>query len=128
LLAGPKAACASIPSGGIDRATAFVALLAVFAFDSNNRIQRRRVAERVSSTPDRISIYFPVYVAFDGDKDKWAYAFMKGWKTNERVDFDFEDAHDLDAMTGRAQSEQYVKSMLKERMKASCVYRKPYPS
>ena len=47
----------------------------------------------------------PVYVAFDGDKDKWAYAFMKGWKTNERVDFDFEDAHDLDAMTGRAQSE-----------------------
>ena len=30
----------------------------------------------------------PVYVAFDGDKDKWAYAFMKGWKTNERVDFD----------------------------------------
>jgi hypothetical protein len=61
----------------------------------------------------------PVYVAFDGDKDKWAYAFMKGWKTNERVDFDFEDAHDLDAMTGRAQSEQYVKSMLKERMKAS---------
>ena len=21
----------------------------------------------------------PVYVAFDGDKDKWAYAYMKGW-------------------------------------------------
>jgi hypothetical protein len=61
----------------------------------------------------------PVYVAFDGDLDKWAYAYMKGWKTNERVDFDFEDAHDLDAMTGRAQDEYYVKSMLKERMRRS---------
>jgi hypothetical protein len=61
----------------------------------------------------------PVYVAFDGDKDKWAYAFMKGWKTNDRVDFDFEDAHDLDEMTSRAQNEAYVKSKLKERMRSS---------
>jgi antiphage defense system Thoeris ThsB-like protein len=60
-----------------------------------------------------------IYVAFDGDKDKWAYAYMKGWKTNERVDFDFEDAHDLDSMTSRAQDEQYVKSKLKERMRQS---------
>jgi hypothetical protein len=60
-----------------------------------------------------------VYVAFDGDKDKWAYAFMKGWKTNDRVDFDFEDAHDLDEMTSRAQGEVYVKLKLKERMKNS---------
>jgi hypothetical protein len=30
----------------------------------------------------------PVYVVFDGDKDKYAYAFMKGWKQNENVDFD----------------------------------------
>lgn len=61
----------------------------------------------------------PVYVAFDGDEDKWAYAYMKGWKTNDRVDFDFEDAHGLDNMTARAQGEQYVKSMLKERLKKS---------
>lgn len=61
----------------------------------------------------------PIYVAFDGDKDRWAYAFMKGWKTNNRVDFDFEDAHDLDAMTSRAQNEAYVKANLKERMKKS---------
>jgi hypothetical protein len=60
-----------------------------------------------------------VYVAFDGDNDKWAYAFMKGWKTNNRVDFDFEDAHELDTMTARAQGEAYVKSKLRERMKAS---------
>jgi len=61
----------------------------------------------------------PIYVAFDGDEDKWAYAFMKGWKTNDRVDFDFEDAHELDTMTARAQGEAYVKARLKERMKVS---------
>jgi MTH538 TIR-like domain (DUF1863) len=60
-----------------------------------------------------------VYVAFDGDKDKWAYAYMRGWKTNNRVDFDFEDAHDLDEMTSRAQNEAYVKAKLKERMNSS---------
>jgi hypothetical protein len=60
-----------------------------------------------------------IYVAFDGDKDKWGYGYMKGWKTNQRVDFDFEDAHDLDSMTGRAQNEDYVKAILKERMKQS---------
>lgn len=64
----------------------------------------------------------PTYVVFDGDEDKWAYGFMKGWKTNERVDFDFQDAHDLDNMTSRAQGEAYVKARLKERMlKSSAV-------
>jgi hypothetical protein len=44
---------------------------------------------------------------------------MKGWKTNNRVDFNFEDAHDLDSMTSRAQDEYYVKSKLRERMNNS---------
>jgi hypothetical protein len=61
----------------------------------------------------------PTYVVFDGDNDKWAYAYMKGWKANERMDFDFRDAHDLDSMTGLAQSEAYVKSNLKKRMEAA---------
>lgn len=61
----------------------------------------------------------PTYVIFDGDNDKWAYAFMKGWKANDRIDFDFRDAHDLDNMTGRAQDEAYVKANLRERMKKS---------
>jgi hypothetical protein len=61
----------------------------------------------------------PTYVVFDGDNDRWAYGYMKGWKQNEHVDFDFRDAHDLDTMTGRAQDEQYVKSKLKERMNKS---------
>jgi hypothetical protein len=59
------------------------------------------------------------YVIFDGDKDRWAYAFMKGWKVNDRVEFDFDDAHDLGSMTGNAQDEAYVKSELRKRMKAS---------
>lgn len=59
------------------------------------------------------------YVIFDGDKDHWAYAFMKGWKVNDRVEFDFRDAHDIGSMTGRAQDENYVKSELRKRMKAS---------
>lgn len=64
----------------------------------------------------------PVYVVFDGDNDGWAYRYMRGWKTNDRVDFEFKDAHDLDNMTGRAQNEQYVKRHLRPRMEASgCV-------
>lgn len=59
------------------------------------------------------------YVIFDGDKDKWAYAFMRGWTVNDRVEFDFKDAHDVGQMTPRAQDEAYVKSQLRIRMKAS---------
>lgn len=59
------------------------------------------------------------YVIFDGDKDKWAYAFMKGWKVNDRIEFDFQDAHDLDNMTGLASSEAYVKQNLKARLDKS---------
>lgn len=59
------------------------------------------------------------YVIFDGDKDKYAYAFLKGWKVNERVEFDFRDAHDVGTMTGRAQDEAYVKSELRKRMEVS---------
>lgn len=59
------------------------------------------------------------YVIFDGDKDRYAYAFMKGWKVNERVEFDFRDAHDIGSLTGRAQDEAYVKSELRKRMEAS---------
>jgi hypothetical protein len=59
------------------------------------------------------------YVIFDGDNDMWAYGFMKGWKVNDRVEFDFSDAHDIGSMTNRAQDEAYVKSELRKRMLAS---------
>lgn len=63
----------------------------------------------------------PTYVIFDGDEDAWAYRFMRGWRQNERIDFDFEDAHDLDNMTSRAQDEAYVKGKLRPRMQNSAV-------
>ena len=55
------------------------------------------------------------YVIFDGDNDMWAYAYMKGWKTNENMDFDFYDAHDVRPLTDRA-SEETVRSVLRQRL------------
>lgn len=60
------------------------------------------------------------YVIFDGDSDMWAYAYMKGWKKNDNIDFDFEDAHDIKPLTYRATDEFYVKGRLRERMKSAC--------
>jgi hypothetical protein len=54
------------------------------------------------------------YVAFDGDRDMWAYRYMRGWSANKRIDFELLDAHDLDNMTSRARGEAYVKSKLRE--------------
>lgn len=59
------------------------------------------------------------YIVFDGDNDGWAYHYMNGWKANSNIDFTYQNAHDLDTMTSRAQDEQYVKSKLRERMKKS---------
>lgn len=61
------------------------------------------------------------YVIFDGDKDQWAYRFVRGWHSNPNIPFQFIDAHDLDNMTSRAQSEEYVKNKLRERMMQSSV-------
>jgi len=55
------------------------------------------------------------YVIFDGDEDMWAYAYMKGWKANRHIDFDFYDAHDIKRMP-RALDENYVKSVLRQRL------------
>jgi len=59
------------------------------------------------------------YVVFDGDNDMWAYSYMKGWKSNDNIDFDFHDAHDIGALTRRAQSESYIKSELRKRFKTA---------
>jgi hypothetical protein len=45
------------------------------------------------------------YVIFDGDEDRYAYAYMRGWTVHDRVEFEFRDAHDIGTMTGRAQAE-----------------------
>jgi hypothetical protein len=62
-----------------------------------------------------------VYCIFDGDNDRYAYSFMKGWAALDSVDFTFHDAHDLDSMTGLAQNEAYVKRQLRSRMNQSTV-------
>jgi len=55
------------------------------------------------------------YVIFDGDSDIWAYGFMKGWKSNENMDFNFYDAHDIRPLTDRA-SEDTVRASLRTRL------------
>jgi hypothetical protein len=54
------------------------------------------------------------YVIFDGDNDMWAYAYMKGWKSNENMDFNFYDAHDLQPLSDRA-SDDTIKQRLRAR-------------
>lgn len=55
------------------------------------------------------------YVIFDGDEDMWAYGFMKGWRKNQNVEFDFFDAHELNTITARS-SEENTKRKLRERL------------
>lgn len=59
------------------------------------------------------------YVIFDGDQDMWAYTYMKGWKANQNIDFNFHDAHDIFPLTGRAVNENYIKGKLRERFKTA---------
>lgn len=55
------------------------------------------------------------YIVFDGDKDRWAYANMKGWKALEHINFDFEDAHEEYPLTSNASDENYIKGKLRKR-------------
>ncbi|MBA8907904.1 TIR domain-containing protein [Aminobacter ciceronei] len=55
------------------------------------------------------------YVIFDGDNDMWAYAYMKGWKKNENIEFDFHDAHELNTITNLS-GEENTKRKLRERL------------
>ena len=55
------------------------------------------------------------YVAFDGDKDIYHYYLMKAWKSNQQVDFNFYDAHDINAARDTS-NEQTIKRRLRERM------------
>lgn len=55
------------------------------------------------------------YVAFDGDNDIWAYEYMKGWKSNENMDFNFYNAHDINSARDSS-TEESIKAQLRERM------------
>jgi hypothetical protein len=66
----------------------------------------------------KVSYRNKTYVIFDGDNDMWAYAFMKGWKANENIDFNFYDAHDIRPLTDRA-SDETVRQRLRERFSSA---------
>lgn len=54
------------------------------------------------------------YVIFDGDNDRWAYSYMRGWKSNENMDFNFHDAHDIGPLAENA-ADETIKSRLRQR-------------
>lgn len=55
------------------------------------------------------------YIIFDGDKDMWAYSYMKGWNEKEHIDFNFHDAHELNKLLSTS-TEETVKRKLRERL------------
>jgi hypothetical protein len=54
------------------------------------------------------------YIAFDGDKDMDYYLLMTAWCANDKFDFDFHDAHDLNTARDSSQEES-IKRQLRER-------------
>ncbi|ELB2789774.1 MULTISPECIES: TIR domain-containing protein [Aeromonas] len=55
------------------------------------------------------------YIIFDADSDIAQYRLMTAWKENEKIDFDFHDAHELNNLTSSA-SEEQIKRKLRERL------------
>ncbi|MDO8524696.1 MAG: TIR domain-containing protein [bacterium] len=55
------------------------------------------------------------YVAFDGDNDMQYYRIMTAWKENDKIDFDFHNAHDLNSARDTS-TEESIKAQLRERM------------
>jgi len=55
------------------------------------------------------------YVAFDGDNDMWAYRLMTAWKSNENIDFNFYNAHDINSARDTS-TEESIKAQLRIRM------------
>lgn len=54
------------------------------------------------------------YVAFDGDTDMRYYNMLKAWKSNEKINFDFYDAHSLNTARDTSLTES-IKKQLRER-------------
>lgn len=58
------------------------------------------------------------YVIFDADEDMAYYRIMTAWKSNDNIDFDFHDAHELNNLRSNTSVDQ-IKRKLRERMKNS---------
>ena len=57
------------------------------------------------------------YVAFDADTDIHFYRLMQAWKANDRIDFDFNNSHELTTIRPDSK-EDAIKVSLGERMKS----------
>ncbi len=55
------------------------------------------------------------YVAFDGDTDMSHYRIMTAWKEHDHIDFNFQNAHDLNSARDTS-SEESIKAQLRVRM------------
>jgi hypothetical protein len=59
-----------------------------------------------------------LYVAFDGDEDMDYYNTVRMWRDNKYIDFNFNDAHDLNIARDTSLPES-IKVQLRERMQNS---------
>lgn len=55
------------------------------------------------------------YIVFDADNDIKYYRMMTAWKANNKIDFNFHDAHDINNLRDGS-SETTIKRKLRERM------------
>lgn len=55
------------------------------------------------------------YVCFDADTDMHYYRLMQAWKSNENIDFNFYNAHELNTVKD-GDSEENIKKKLRERL------------
>jgi hypothetical protein len=62
-----------------------------------------------------MSLKTHTYIAFDADTDMRLYNIMRAWKSHNGIDFNFENAHDLNTLRSYS-SEETIKRRLRERM------------
>lgn len=58
------------------------------------------------------------YIIFDADNDMKYYRLMQAWKENEKIDFNFHNAHELNNLRPYS-TEITIKNKLRERIKNS---------
>jgi hypothetical protein len=56
------------------------------------------------------------YICFDADTDMTYYNLMKAWKENDKIAFDFHNAHEINNLRDGS-SEEQIKKKLRERLK-----------
>jgi hypothetical protein len=76
-----------------------------------------RMSKNAANTGGIVSYRNKTYVAF-ASEDIGQYRMMEAWRDNQRIDFNFYDAHDLNVSRDTSQPET-IKRNLRERMKSA---------